>query len=221
MNISKLIKMLEEERINTLDEIIAYLEQEEQAEKFREYEAKQAWIKTYSGLRFYAFDPKPEQISLIDIAHSLSKKGRFSDHCPVDYTVGEHSLHCYTLLKQIGCDEQTQLMGLLHDASEAYLQDIAKPFKKFIKGYEEAEEIVQNAIYMKYLGFIPTEDQYRIVKMVDEVMLINEIKQLMPEDSDWNIPEVSPIHVDLSYTMDWIESKIDFLKIAKELGAKD
>jgi hypothetical protein len=189
---------------------------------FKKEQAKMAWIKTYTGLRFHAFNPKPDQISLVDIAHSLSKKGRFSDHCPVDYTVGEHSLHCYALLKLLGCDEQTQLIGLLHDASEAYLQDIPKPFKHFIDGYSESEDIVQNAVYMKYLGFVPTEEQYKIVKMVDEIMLINEVEQLMPPDNDWFLPQVDKmIHVDLKNTMNWEDTKVDFLITALELGAKD
>jgi uncharacterized protein len=160
--------------------------------------AKQAWVKTFTGKRLYAFDPKPEQICLEDIAHALSKNNRFTGHCPINYTVGLHSLHVYEVLRRLGESPETCLMGLIHDGSEAYLQDIAKPFKQFLPDYQEVEELLQNMIYLKYLGYVPTSEQYSVVKMVDEILLVNEIEQLMPEDDDWFIPDVPRIHVDVT-----------------------
>lgn len=182
--------------------------------------AKKAWILTYTGKEFHAFDPKPEQISLKDIAHALSRNNRFTGHSEKSYTVGEHSIHCYNLLCAMKADKDTCLIGLLHDASEAYLQDIASPFKKFLPEYQELEKTVQNAIYLKYLGYIPTEEHYSEVKMVDEIMLVNEMEQLMPNHKDIN-KSVPNIYVDLSSDYDKDRVSEVFLEIATSLGAID
>jgi hypothetical protein len=192
----------------------------DQMDDMRE-QAKQAWIKTFTGKRLHAFNPRPEEIHLMDIAHALSKNNRFTGHSMANYTVGQHSLHVYDVLRRMGESPETCLMGLLHDGSEAYLQDIAKPFKNFLPDYQEVEEGLQNAIFQKYLGFVPTQEQYSVVKLVDEILLVNEIEQLMPSDSDWYIPDVPRIHVDVAqqYSQHYIRSQ--FLIIASELGATD
>lgn len=203
------------------EHVIDYFDQLIVGHAFHEHAAKQAWIMTYSGKHLHAFDPRPEQICLEDIAHSLSKNNRFTNHCKLDYTVGQHSLHVYDLLRRFGESTETCLIGLLHDASEAYLQDIAKPFKQFLPDYQEVEELLQNAIYLKYLGFVPTKDQYSIVKMVDEILLVNEIEKLMPQDEDWFIPDVPKIDVMLTPLMPKDLVYRGIIDIAKELGARD
>lgn len=76
--------------------------------------ARDAHFTTYTGRTFYPFDPRPEDICIEDIAHSLSNMCRFCGHVREFYSVAEHSVrgasHLYGL---------NALQFLLHDAAEA------------------------------------------------------------------------------------------------------
>ena len=39
------------------------------------------WIETFSGRLYYLLDPRPQDIVLADIAHSLARICRFTGHC--------------------------------------------------------------------------------------------------------------------------------------------
>ena len=85
------------------------------------------WIQTYSGKKVDPLNLKPEDVEIIDIAHSLALTCRFTGHCPEFYSVAQHSVlvsqHCPT----------EKLWGLLHDAPEAYMADISRPVKQGIR----------------------------------------------------------------------------------------
>jgi 5'-deoxynucleotidase YfbR-like HD superfamily hydrolase len=223
MNIVKEIEQLQVMAMDGISDIDFAQELNMLLSKFYEQKekAKKAWIMTYTGKHLHAFDPKFDQICIVDIAHALSKNNRFTGHCFYNYTVGQHSLYVYKVLRDLGCDKTTLLMGLLHDASEAYIQDIAKPFKEFLFDYQELEELLQDMIYMKYLGFIPTKEQYAIVKYADEILLFNEIKQLMPKDNDWNIPDDIDIKVEINKKMAQEDIFQAFVEYARQLGVND
>ena len=80
---------------------------------------KESYLSTFSGKKFYPFNPSPEQIEIVDIAHGLSMVCRFSGQCPYFYSVAEHCIHVTNVLPP-----SLKLEGLLHDASEAYLADL-------------------------------------------------------------------------------------------------
>src|SRR5690348_15201022 len=53
------------------------------------------YILMYSGSRFWPLDPHPEDITIEDIAHSLSRQCRFTGHTKGQiYSVGNHSILC-------------------------------------------------------------------------------------------------------------------------------
>src|SRR6266516_6511979 len=82
-------------------------------------------IITHTGKWFDVFNPKHEDVDLEDIAHSESMQCRFTGHTKQFYSVAQHSV----LVSQ-NCPSEYALAGLMHDASEAYLSDIARPIKK-------------------------------------------------------------------------------------------
>src|SRR6266496_3875421 len=91
-----------------------------------------------SGKWFNVFNPKPEDVDIRDIAHALSNQCRFTGHTKEFYSVAQHSVLVSTF-----CAPEDAAWGLLHDASEAYLSDIASPVKKhpdFGPFYLEAEK---------------------------------------------------------------------------------
>jgi 5'-deoxynucleotidase YfbR-like HD superfamily hydrolase len=83
-----------------------------------------SWIQTYQGGCFEPFNPHPDQIHIRDIAHALALTCRFTGHCLDFYSVAQHSV----MVSQI-VSHKHALAGLLHDASEAYLTDVASPIK--------------------------------------------------------------------------------------------
>jgi hypothetical protein len=169
----------EEEKI--LDQIYAQPEfsplitPEDQERIDQAYESmhNNVWIQTYTGKKFYPMHIKPEDISIKDIAHALSLQCRFSGHCKQFYSVAEHSV-----LVASFCSESEKFHGLLHDASEAFIHDLAYPIKQMTQmaGYREIESIIQAAIYNKF-RLDPIEPSG--VKRADITVLSIEARSLM------------------------------------------
>ncbi len=87
-------------------------------------------IRTFSGLYVDPLYLRPQDVRIIDIAHHLSLLCRYTGACPFHYSVGHHSI---MVAAKMGIlypgEKEGQLAGLLHDAAEAYLNDIASPVK--------------------------------------------------------------------------------------------
>jgi hypothetical protein len=180
------------------------------------------FILTYGGNKFYAIDPREGDIFVTDFAHALSRNHRFTGHSLRMYTVAEHCVHGVKLMQELDYSEFLQVAFLLHDASEAYIADIARPFKQYLPDYARLEEKIQNAIYTKYLGRVLTKGEHDMVKTIDNVMLINEMQQLMPPCDEWTYPEISEMyHVDLSKPLEHDYVKYLFLQLADDLGVVD
>lgn len=82
------------------------------------------WIVTHTGVHYSHSKPRPEDVCIEDIAHSLSLLCRFTGHVSQFYSVAEHCVRVSYL-----CSQKNQLWALLHDASEAYCADISRPLK--------------------------------------------------------------------------------------------
>jgi 5'-deoxynucleotidase YfbR-like HD superfamily hydrolase len=136
-------------------------------------------IETFSGLYIDPTDMKMGDIVLVDIAHALSNQCRFSGHTKYHYSVAEHSVIVCDQLK--GEPPLTRLFALLHDASEAYLQDIPTPLKHSgaFEQYLKWEKILQNQVYTKYCGRLPSEYEEFCIKEKDVSVRKSEQRQLM------------------------------------------
>ena len=107
------------------------------------------WIQTYQGTQMYPLDPLAVEIDIRDIAHALSNLCRFNGHVKKFYSVAEHCCHVSDLFDS----KYLRLVGLLHDASEAYLCDMPRPIKRsdgFATLYLEAEEKLMQVIATKF-----------------------------------------------------------------------
>lgn len=138
------------------------------------------WVQTFTGRKFFPLNPDPNQISILDIAHSLGMKCRFSGHSKEFYSVGQHSV----LVSRVVPPDDA-LWGLLHDASEAYLPDVCRPIKPMLIGFNEVEERVLGAVARRFglPEYIPAT-----VKAADRVLLMTEARDLMgPPPEPWEL----------------------------------
>ena len=146
-----------------------------------------SWIQTYTGKKFYPLFPREEDICLQDVAHALSMQCRFTGHSKFHYSVAQHSV-----LVSYLCDSQDRMHGLLHDASEAYLQDLSSPLKRsgHFEGYKKIEKKLQTAIFRK---FDLSEVEPISVKRGDLLALAIEAQTLLaPVHPEWKLPMTPP-----------------------------
>jgi hypothetical protein len=165
--------------------------------------AAKNWISAYpSGSKVHPLAPDAREFRIRDIAHHLSMQCRYAGGVRRFYSVAEHSVHVANgvarRLRALGHGISRSLLcgqhgwpcyyvqwGLIHDASEAYLNDITKPVKhqNDLAGYRSAEKRLQACIAV-WLGLGGEEPD--IVKQVDTDILGTEARQLKsPVDPDW------------------------------------
>ena len=155
-------------------------------------------ITTYTGKHFNPVSPDPDRVCIEDIAHALSLICRGNGHVKTFFSVGQHCINCAKEAEARGLSARMVLACLLHDASECYMSDVPRPFKKSLKEYNRQEEILLNVIFEKYLGSILTEEEQRIVKEIDDAMLWFDLKYLLNE----SVPEEEPeVHIAIDYTV--------------------
>jgi len=102
-------------------------------------------MQTYTGALIDLQSFSPDDVRLPDIAHALSLINRYTGHTLLPYSVAQHSV----VVSQI-CLPENALWGLLHDASEAYLGDVASPLKHMLPQYKTLEQHVQRQIAKRF-----------------------------------------------------------------------
>lgn len=168
---------------------------------------KKTVIQTYSGklvdlARFSHLD-----VRLVDIAHALSMINRFTGHSTSPYSVAQHSVHVSRLVP-----EGLALWGLLHDASEAYLGDVASPLKGMLPCYQQIEELAQRAIARAFGLRWPMPEE---VKRADLSALAAEKAELFSVAHDWGLGECQPAKI--GTPLPWYEAKSEFVSRFKEI----
>ena len=140
------------------------------------------YITTYSKVHFTPLEPKADDILIEDIAHALSFITRANGHFTQFYSVAQHCIACCEEALARGYSEKVALGCLLHDGSEAYIGDITRPLKKNLSRYLEIEEVLQGAIYDKYIGCEFTKEEINQIVSVDDTLLFHEFKHFATEE---------------------------------------
>lgn len=134
-------------------------------------------LQTHSGLMVDLCNMSEDDIRLDDVAHSLSQIIRFTGHANRPYTVAQHSMLVADL-----CPEEHRVWGLLHDAAEAYVGDVATPLKSLLPDYREIEERVQKLIAGRFGLCWPIPEA---VKEADKEALMVEKMDLFDKWIPW------------------------------------
>lgn len=152
------------------------------------------YIGTLTG-RFYPFDPRPEDVDIVHIAHSLAMTCRYTGSCIRFYSTAEHSVHIARwLLPRYGA--VIAWCGLLHDAPEALsgFGDTARPSKQKAPIIKETEERIWfHAVSVKYRLPMELPDE---VHEADSRIIADEMQQNMREvDPNY----INPLGIRLEY----------------------
>lgn len=139
------------------------------------------FLKTISQRRFWPLSPEPDDFDIEDIAAALSNLCRYNGHLHLFYSVAEHSILVSRLVKP-----ELALCGLLHDATEAYLSDLARPVKHMPEflAFRQVEQLLEAPLARKFGLPFPFPPE---VKEADNVALAIEVLQLRDgaHDPDW------------------------------------
>lgn len=123
--------------------------------------------------------PAAADISILDIAHSLSQLCRFVGQIGVFYSVAQHSVLCSRY-----CDPADAMAGLLHDAAEAYTGDLPRPVKVLpgMDRYSACEQHLTAVILQRFglSGRIPDS-----VRRADDLLCVREALELFVVPPDW------------------------------------
>ena len=184
---------------------IRYIEKNQERTTMSEY------ITTYTGNHIKPTDPDPAMIRIEDIAHALSLLCRGNGHVKTFWSVGQHCICCAKEAMARGATARVVLACLLHDASECYMSDVPTPFKKKLPEYEIQEDRLLRMIFEKFLGSDQTKEELDLVKEIDHTMLLYDLKELLGEMTDEEMPK---LHMELDYMVrPFREVEEEFLRI--------
>lgn len=166
-------------------------------------------FRTITG-RFEIKDFGPEHVNVFDIATGLAKANRYNGQYSGDHpvSVAQHSVLISIMMEEELRDSvpsspcfhlKLSMVGLLHDASEAYLGDCPKPFKPYLPDFVALENKFQTACYIKLYGRDITEDEHCFLKGYDQRMLDMECRELKRPTCfniapDERIDQIQPHH---------------------------
>ena len=106
-------------------------------------------IRTFTGRYVNPLQLHAGDICIEDIGHHLSNICRYTGACPEFYSVAQHSVYVSTHMWTRYDSAEAGLAGLLHDAAEAYLNDIASPVKHSpqMEWYRECEKEAERLVF--------------------------------------------------------------------------
>jgi len=143
-------------------------------------------MESYTGKNFYPLQITIDDLCIDDIAHALSNICRFAGHCSTFYSVARHSIFVSKLMFEYTPPQdaaRAAMVGLMHDASEAYMCDIPTPIKEELPEYQKHENNLHKVID-KFAG-IDREEFEDGLALADSVALYVEAKNLMSFGKAW------------------------------------
>jgi hypothetical protein len=151
------------------------------AEHYKRHEIA-LYIETVKGNRFFFENPV---FDVEEIAHALSMQCRYTGHTSRFYSVAEHSVLVARIMKRL--DLGNPFEGLMHDATEAYLSDIAAPWKAMLPDYKVMEARLELPM-RRHFGLPDTITDG--CKRADWIALFVEARELIPSGAkDWIAPD--------------------------------
>ena len=164
----------------------------------------------FSTRRFYCNAP---ECDIHEMAWSHSMQSRFTGHMRRRYSVAEHCLLVADLMQLPEVAERggSEYEGLMHDAHEGYVSDLAAPWKVTVKDYRAFEGKIETAMRERF-GLTPKISDG--VKYADWLALFIEAETLIVPGATlgWYEPEpgtrdraIQLVDCDARYMLDRFE----------------
>lgn len=143
-------------------------------------------VTVYSGALLDVSKLSEDDIDIGDIAHALSLQCRYNGHCRFHYSVAQHCVAVSKFVLEQTKDYRAGLAALLHDASEAYIQDIVRGCKRMMPAYIALEHNIQDRIFKRF-GLPDYESFHDVIKSWDNRVLKSEVLALIRgQGRDWS-----------------------------------
>ena len=147
-------------------------------------------VITFTGKRVSPLSLSPEDVDIRDIARALAMTCRYRGHVVRYYSVAEHSVLVSQAVEATYGQHYpkqtapTWLLraALLHDATEAYLGDLASPIKPLMPEYRAIERRLASPIET---AFRLHRLEPAIVRRVDARIVADEVRVLFPGVDFW------------------------------------
>ncbi len=172
-------------------------------------------MNTFTGKKFDPMLITPADIGERDIAHALSLICRGCGHLRRFYSVAQHSVNCAREALARGLSNRVALACLLHDGSEAYIADIIRPIKEHLPDYARIECRIMDAVFARFGLSDLSEEETRLWKRIDDELLENELKELLPGEEE-RVPAGLSSKPDLS-EKPFAEAENEFLALLSKL----
>lgn len=133
------------------------------------------WIATYTGRKFYPLDPRPDDVSIVDIAWHLSHQCRYNGALNHFYSVAQHSY-----LVAMATPWPWRGVALLHDAAEAYTGDVASPLKRHLPlaGIRRAELLCGISIASRFNLPSLDKEARTLIEDIDLRIVLDETRSM-------------------------------------------
>jgi len=166
------------------------------------------WMHTSLGGRFYPEDPRITEIFISDIANGLALDCRYAGQGNINkfYSVAEHSVICARFAIDAGYEAMLCMAILLHDAAEAYINDVNRATKAALNctplsepaqpgAYSRLEDSIQVVINRKYnVDHLATTFR-DVIKDIDRRIVPLEKEALFGGDTQrWAFDQFLPLH---------------------------
>ncbi len=139
-------------------------------------------MMTASGHEVDLRYPQVNSITLADVAHHLAMLNRFCGATRRPYSVAEHSLLVLEICERtMRLDVHGRLAALMHDAHEAYTQDVSTPAKAEIgEGWAHFEGRLERTVRAAFALHGAAHRWAAEIKQADLIALATEKAQLLP-----------------------------------------
>jgi len=140
---------------------------------------KDPYIELVTGNKFFYNAPTWD---IGAIAHGLAQQCRYTGQCLKFYSVAEHSVLVSRIMEDMKLGDPME--GLMHDAVESVLSDVARPAKQLLKDYKALDKALDGSM-RKAFGLADRMTDGCI--KADALALLHEAKSLMPsKGADWD-----------------------------------
>lgn len=161
------------------------------------------WMLTSTGAEYHLAGPGAlaacgRPVDIRDVAHHLALVNQFNGATTRPYSVAEHSLLCCDIARRAGASVFVQMAALMHDAHEAYTNDLISPAKLAVNGYSmgaggiaawglfEAEHAKTVREHFKLLSVFAGHKT--LLRSIDSQALATARRDLTPFDPSRHLP---------------------------------